>query len=37
MIMLSPPLPTHPSRAARLRTPVSRYCPDRIEAEEVKA
>ena len=29
MISLSPPLPPHPSRAARPGTPGSGYCPDR--------
>jgi hypothetical protein len=36
-MMLSPPLPSHPSRAARPGTPVSGYCPDRVVTEEVTA
>jgi hypothetical protein len=37
MSKLSPPLPPHPSRAARPGTPESGYCPDQLEAEEVVA
>jgi hypothetical protein len=37
MIMLGPPLPSHPSRAARPATPESGYCPDRVRTEEVAA
>lgn len=37
MIILSPPLPPHPRRAARPGTPESGYCPDRSAAEEVTA
>jgi len=37
MMMLSPPSPPHPSRAARPWTPVAGYCPDCVETEEVTA
>jgi hypothetical protein len=34
---LSPPLPPHPSRAARPGTPESGYCPAYSSAKEVVA
>jgi hypothetical protein len=37
MIMLGSRSPSHPSRAARPGTPVSGYCPDCVETEEVTA
>jgi hypothetical protein len=37
MKIVSPPLPPHPSRAARPGTPESGDCPARAGAEEVMA